>query len=185
MDYINGFIYSPRRALGKLILIVLFPLFVTCSAVIIYNQQTQSQSSMLASEPTVLLRIPIKEKIWADIGAVVEPTVTFSVKTITGYEKNEFILDSGAVISSLSREWAEKIGIDLAYAKRVTFKGFGNTTSFAYQSTVTIMFGDQTITLPMVFTESTGTRSLIGRKGFFDNYTIAFNHRDKMIEITQ
>jgi hypothetical protein len=174
---------SAFRGFLKMCVILVIPLGVAYAAIIIYGQA--SAASELVLEPTVVLRVPVTEKVWADIGAVMDPTVSLGVRTLTGFEKNEFVLDSGAVISSLPREWASKVGKDLAYAKRVAFKGFGNTTSFAYQSTIDLLLNNEVITLPVVFTESEGTKSLIGRKGFFDNYTVAFNHRDKIIEISQ
>lgn len=180
----NPQVLSSFRGFLKFCVIFIIPLCIASAIIVMYGQ-TNVGGSELVLEPTVLLRVPVTEKIWADIGPVIEPTISLDVQTQKGFEKNDFILDSGAVISSLPREWADKVGTDLAYAKRVTFKGFGNTTSFAYQSTVGVRLNDNVITLPVVFTESEGTRSLIGRKGFFDSYTIAFDHRDKIIEISQ
>jgi len=112
-----------------------------------------------------------------------EPVLQIPVKTLLGFENTEFVLDSGAVISSLPRNWAEKIGKDLAYAKRISFKGFGNTLSFAYQSDMTVRLGTENVDLPVVFTESEGTRALLGRKGVFDQYSIVFDHTNKVMEI--
>jgi len=135
------------------------------------------------AEPSFVLRIPLTMREWSDIGSVMEPIIHLPVQTLSGFEKTDFIVDSGAVISSLPREWAKKIGRDLAFAKRITFKGFGNTLSFAYQSQVTVQLGNETVDLPLVFTEAEGTRALLGRKGLFDQYSILFDHTSKMMEI--
>lgn len=131
----------------------------------------------------VVLSVPMKDVNWQDLGTVFEPVITIPIKTQSGYEKWEFLLDSGAVVSSLPREWAEKIGQDLAFLKRSTFRGFGGKTSFAYQGEMSVLLGEEDKVVPVVFTEASGTKSLLGRKGFFEDYSIYFNHKDKQIEI--
>jgi len=167
----------------KLIIIISLPLAVIFGFLSITSSTTDSPQ--LVSEPTTILKIPLISKQWTDIGTVIEPVIQIPVQTLAGFEKNEFILDSGAVISSLPRNWAEKIGKDLAYAKRISFKGFGNTISFAYQSDMLVRLGNENVSLPVVFTEIEGTRSLLGRKGLFDQYTILFNHMSKTMEISK
>ena len=165
----------------KLFIIIALPLTIVFGLLSIMSAKLTA--SQLSSEPTVLLRTPLTEKNWTDLGSVVDPVINLSVKTLSGFEKMDFVLDSGAVISSLPREWAEKIGSDLAFAKRISFKGFGNTLSFAYQSDMVVKLNNENVQLPIVFTESEGTRALIGRKGFFDNYSILFDHTEKVMEI--
>jgi len=165
----------------KLLIIVSLPLAILFGFLSLTSQQISSPQ--LTAEPTIILRIPLGVRDWSDIGAVLEPVFQVPVQTLQGFEKTEFIVDSGAVISSLPKDWAEKTGKDLAFAKRISFKGFGNTLSFAYQSQVTVQLGNETVDLPLVFTEAEGTRALLGRKGFFDAYSIFFDHTSKMMEI--
>ncbi len=175
----------------KLLVIISLPLAVLFGFLTLYTPpssipQTTTEptsNTQLLSEPTIILKIPLATRQWTDIGSVVEPVVQIPVQTANGFEKNEFVVDSGAVISSLPRDWAEKTGRDLALAKRISFRGFGNTISFAYQSDMLIRLGNENVSLPVVFTESAGTRSLLGRKGFFDQYSIVFNHTDRSMEI--
>jgi hypothetical protein len=165
----------------KLLIIVSLPLAIIFGLLSLISQRTSSPQ--LTAEPTIILRIPLGVREWSDIGSVLEPVFQASVQTLQGFEKTEFIVDSGAVISSLPRDWAEKTGKDLAFAKRISFKGFGNTISFAYQSQMTLQLGSENVNLPVVFTELEGTRSLLGRKGLFDQYSILFDHTSKMMEI--
>ncbi|MCJ7826422.1 retroviral-like aspartic protease family protein, partial [Patescibacteria group bacterium] len=164
----------------KLLIIISLPLAVIFGLLGITSQTFTS--GQLLAEPSFVLRVPFTMREWSDIGSVMEPIIHLPVQTLAGFEKTDFIVDSGAVISSLPREWAEKIGRDLAFAKRITFKGFGNTLSFAYQSQVTVQLGNETVDLPLVFTEAEGTRALLGRKGFFDAYSIFFDHTNKVME---
>ena len=133
----------------------------------------------------VILVAPLKKTSWQDLGVVPEPEVILPVKTLGGYVDQPFLFDSGAVISSLPREFAEKTGQDLAFLPRSTFKGFGGTTSFAYRGEMNLLLGEKEATFPVVFTEAMGTKSLLGRKGFWDQFSVYFNHKEKRLEIRE
>jgi len=169
------------NGLMKLFLLVTVPLAAVILTVTVLVGQIKEKQYQNQKE--VLVSVPMKNVNWQDIGNVFEPVITLPVKTQSNYENWEFLIDSGAVISSLPNEWAEKTGQDLAFLKRSTFRGFGGKTSLAYQGEMELSLGDDLINIPVVFTESSGTKSLLGRKGFFENYSIYFNHLDKRIEI--
>ena len=129
------------------------------------------------------MKIPMKDTNWKDIGSVFEPIIVLPIRAQGKYHDWEFLLDSGAVISSLPRDWADKMGQDIDKMKRSVFKGFGSTMSFAYQGEMTVLIGEDEVLLPVVFTENTGTKSLIGRRVFFQDYSVFFDHKNKVIEI--
>lgn len=171
------------RIFVKILLLTLFPiLLATVSAMAAVRYFTKYY--LPKTEREILISFPMKDVDWKDLGKVFEPLIPLSVKTKDGYKENTFLLDSGAVVSSLPREWAEKTEQDLAFLPRSSFKGFGGTTSFAYQGEMMIILGEEKdVVLPVVFTEAVGTKSLLGRKGFFEKYSIHFNHKERRIEI--
>lgn len=166
---------------AKLALLILIPIAIIAGTGIYFINRNKELAYQ--KEKNVLVVVPMQDSNWQDIGTVFEPLITIPIKTQNGYEKWEFLIDSGAVISSLPREWAEKTGQNLAFLKRSTFRGFGGMTSTAYQGDMTILLGEEEYHLPVVFTEAGGTKSLIGRKGFFQDYSLYFNHMEKSIEI--
>ncbi|MGI5828397.1 MAG: hypothetical protein ACOX6V_05245 [Patescibacteria group bacterium] len=174
---------SPLSGLVKLLFLTLVPLGLTITVAMVILKQNEKETYL--KENNVVLTVPMQNVNWQDLGTVFEPVISIPVKTQSGYEKWEFLLDSGAVISSLPREWAEKTGQNLAFLKRSTFRGFGGKTSFAYQGEMMVLLGEDDKKVPVVFTEASGTKSLLGRKGFFENYSIYFNHKEKQIEIRQ
>ncbi len=165
----------------KILIIILLPIGILVSLGSIFMQSIKKDE--YKEEKGILVSVPMENVNWKDIGSVFEPIIEVPVKTESGYQKWEFLIDSGAVISSLPREWAEKTGKDIDMMKRSTFKGFGGVTSFAYQGEMTVLLGEEEVDLPVVFTEASSTKSLLGRSGFFQNYSVYFNHKDKMIEI--
>jgi len=175
--------YSKSRSWIKLLLLVIGPVvLVTVGAVVGVKRFAEDG---YAQQKGVVLTVAMRDTNWQDLGIVFEPLIDLPVKTTSGYDTNQFLLDSGAVVSSLPREWAEKSGQELAFLPRSTFKGFGDKTSFAYQGEVQILLGEAAVKLPVVFTEAVGTKSLLGRKGFFEDYSVYFNHKEKKIEIRQ
>ncbi|MFC1711695.1 aspartyl protease family protein [Patescibacteria group bacterium] len=133
----------------------------------------------------VLLETNYKMVLWRDFGEVFEPVITIPVYYPSiGFEKQEFLLDSGAVVSSLPREKAKEMGYSLAKLPRSTFAGFGGTTSFAYKASVKLLLGETEIDIPVVFTEAAGTKAILGRSGFFENYSVYFNSKADRIEIS-
>jgi hypothetical protein len=164
------------------ILLLLFIIAGFGTVSILIMTQSSGQNKTQKAED-VVFSAPLRQTNWQDIGVVAEPIFALPVKTKTGFTDHEFLLDTGAVISSLPREMAEETGQDLAFLKRSTFAGFGNTRSFAYQGEMDVKIGSIEERVPVVFTESAGTKSLLGRKGFFDKYSIYFNHYDSTVEI--
>jgi|GEM_PF-379678 hypothetical protein len=130
-------------------------------------------------------RIPYKNTLYENFGFVQDPRVTIPLKTTSGYKDTTFLLDSGAVVSTMPLQVAHDTGVDLARAKRITLQGFSGVPSFAYLDEITVMIGDSEYVLPASFTESSSTTHILGRKGLFDDFTIKFDHEDRAIIITR
>lgn len=130
-------------------------------------------------------KIPYKNTLYENFGFVQDPKVTFPLKTVRGYEDTTFLLDSGAVVSTMPLQAAHDTGVDLTKAKRITLQGFSGVPAFAYLDKVTIKIGDEEYDLPATFTESSTTTYILGRKGLFDDFTINFDHEERVITISR
>lgn len=176
-------LYNPIRAVIKLMMLVIISFSVVA---VLSIRALNARERIIVSSGTnsqVLVSFPMKETNWKDIGVVAEPLITLPIKTPQGYKDNTFLLDSGAVVSSLPREWADMLGYNLAFLPRSTFGGFGGMTSTAYQGEMIVRLGEEDVTLPVVFTEAVGVKSLLGRKEFFNRYSILFDHTTNQVEI--
>lgn len=171
------------RACVKILFLLVYPIGFGILAGILFSSRISSLAPTETQDSDILAVFPMKYKTWKDLGTVEEPLISLRVKTQEGYKANDFILDSGAVVSSLAPEWAALLGYQLEYLPRSSFRGFGNEISTAYQGEMTLFFGQKELVIPVVFTQAGATRSLLGRKGIFSNYTIVFDHKKKQIEI--
>lgn len=130
-------------------------------------------------------KVPYKNTLYESFGFVQEPKVTVPLKTLQGYENTTFLLDSGAVVSTLPLQAAQDTGVDLSRAKRITLQGFSGVPAFAYLDKITIKIGEADFEFPATFTESSATTYILGRKGLFDEFTINFDHEERVITISK
>jgi hypothetical protein len=127
--------------------------------------------------------VPYKNTLYESFGFVQEPKVALPLKTLSGYVETSFLLDSGAVVSTLPLQAAHDTGVDLARAKRITLQGFSGVPAFAYLDKIIVQIGGTDLEFPATFTESNATSYILGRKGLFDDFTINFDHEDRVITI--
>ncbi len=165
----------------KLIYILVFVSGVLVAAVFLGKKMLIRTT---AGDGEILLQARYQPVLWKDFGVVFEPILAIEVYYPgEGWQKIKFLLDSGALVSSLPREEAKKMGLSLSQLPRSTFGGFGGTTSFAYKSEAKIKLGEQETIIPIVFTETEGTKAILGRSGFFERYNVYFNANTERIEI--
>lgn len=142
-----------------------------------------NQVSVSNNFGTIEFKVPYKNTLYENFGFVQEPKVTIPLKTTSGYVETTFLLDSGAVVSTLPLQAAHDTGVDLARAKRITLQGFSGVPAFAYLDKIIIQIGGVDFEFPATFTESNSTTYILGRKGLFDDFTINFDHQDRVITI--
>lgn len=130
-------------------------------------------------------KVPYKNTLYESFGFVQEPKVTMPLLTIRGYVDTTFLLDSGAVVTTLPLQAAQDTGVDLSRAKRITLQGFSGVPSFAYLDKIIIKIGNTDYELPATFTESNTTTYILGRKGLFDDFSINFDHEERVITISK
>jgi len=185
--YQSPFTQEEAKPFSWTIVIKIAYLFIFSSllitAVFFAAKKLLGKKSQPASQ-NIIMVAGYKMTLWRDFGEVFEPLIKIPIYyPERGYKNQEFLLDSGAVVSSLPREMANRLGFSLARLPRSTFAGFGGTTSFAYKANVKILLGKTEATIPVVFTEAAGTKSILGRSGFFENYSVYFNSKANKIEI--
>ncbi len=166
----------------------LFGFAVVLGAVVLINSLVKgkvSQVTVTDSFGKLEYSVPYKNTLYESFGFVQEPKVTMPLKTTSGYTDTTFLLDSGAVVSTLPLQAAKDTGVDLSKAKRITLQGFSGVPAFAYLDKITIKIGNTDVELPATFTESNATTYILGRKGLFDDFTINFDNVQRIITISK
>ena len=168
----------------KIIYFLVFTAFLAAVTVYLVREFLIGQPTGRSSE--ILYETAYEQTNWKGFGQVFEPLVSLPIHYPNlGYQSETFLLDSGALVTSLPRERAVQLGLSLAMLPRTTFSGYGNTTTFAYKSNITAQLAGEDIDLPVVFTEAAGTKPILGRSGFFEKYNVTFNAKAKKIIISK
>lgn len=166
----------------------LFGFAIVLGIVVLVNSLIKgkiSQVTVTDSFGKLEYSVPYKNTLYESFGFVQEPKVTMPLKTLKGYVDTTFLLDSGAVVSTLPLQAAQDTGVDLSRAKRITLQGFSGVPAFAYLDKITIKIGTKDVELPATFTESSATTYILGRKGLFDDFTINFDNVQRVITISK
>ena len=175
----------------KISLVLLVFISATVFFVLTYFYASKGRTPRISSvEPTFLgqdlIILPYSSKTYAGYGRVFEPEIEIKVKDKRGNPlKINFLLDSGAVVSTLPESYADELGTDIKNVKRIVLRGFGNQRSFGYMTEMTLLIKDNEYKIPVVLSEGEVNKKILGRNGFFDIFTITFDTTDKVIRISK
>ncbi len=121
------------------------------------------------------------DEIETDFGLLVDPTIVLLVRTVEGYRPFEFILDSGADFTMVPRRMAERIGVDLAAARKHRVEGIEGLVVAVEVGHITVQIGGREVELPCLFHPRKGAPFLLGRAGLFSRFNITLDNRGKKI----
>lgn len=185
----------PRKyvlvAITKLLLVLLFVGGITYFFVYTYFYVAKGRGPRILNIDARytgrdIIVLPYTTKSYSGYGRVFEPEITIRLKGDKGQETSaKVLLDSGAVVSTLPITYVDILGKDISDAKRIVLRGFGDARTFGYMSNMTLLIKNKEYTVPVVFSEGETTKKILGRNGFFDQFTIIFDHKDKVIRISQ
>ena len=96
------------------------------------------------------------------------------------------IVDSGSDITLMDFEIAQFLEIDLATCDRVNLGGIiGKSVGYSSEVSIVVEKFKKEISIPVVFTEELNTGILLGQTGFFDNYKITFDRRNRAFSLEE
>jgi hypothetical protein len=128
------------------------------------------------TDESCILISPYKNVKYKVYGKVFEPNMPLPIATPSGFKSIEFLVDSGAVVSTIPKGISRKVfDGELENLERTVLRGFGGSSTFGYVGVMKAKFGDKIINIPVVFSESNSTRPILGRKGFLEDVTTIFN----------
>ncbi len=147
---------------------------------------TSSMSTTLNVKKTLdidqvtIASIPLKYTSFSDVGRVASPHIDTKIITNSGSSiPTTFLIDTGAKISALPMEYAQKVGLDTNTAKRIYLRSATNNTTYGYVADLNIKLNDTTMTIPVAFAEV--IEPLLGTFGFLDKYSLTFDRGETII----
>ena len=92
------------------------------------------------------------------------------------------IIDSGSEVSLFDKELAKRLGINYRLTKDIRYMGGVSGRLLVYVHQLDISIGGRTFPCKIGFSdERTTSHNLLGRQGFFENFKITFDEKNKKI----
>lgn len=177
--------YSPRRAGLKtaLILASASTLVYALMVVIVSRRPAHGQlPSIPIATPGTIATIPYTVSTHADLGENYVPGVTVPVTINQLQNPITFLIDTGALLTTIPAAYSLNFGLDLETLPRIILSSLTSQTVFGYITPATLAFNDQAITLPLAFAAI--DTPVLGRQGLLDRYTLTFDHLKRQVTIS-
>ena len=177
---------SPGQSLAALVkafTIALSLCLLVTALVWTYTRFAHSQAFSAALPPQVepLASIPYTSAKNPDLGSYLVPLITMPV-TINGFNQNvTFLLDTGAIITTLPLSYAQAANLNLNEPPRMILASLTSQTVFGYLTTMEADLNHHSLNLPVSFASI--DTPVLGRHGFLDTYTVVLDHVNQTVII--
>lgn len=110
-----------------------------------------------------------------DFGRIVDPVIPLPVLTPNGWEKFDFLLDSGADTTTLPFYFTKLIKAELSPDKKTIVDGVEGRGVAGHAGKIWIKFGQNVLTIRCYFIQS-DIIPLLGRLDVWDKFSIIFDN---------
>ena len=114
---------------------------------------------------------------------IIRPIIPVIIKYKDSFLATTTLIDSGADYCIFDLGIAKNLGINFAKKDETAFRGIGK--SKGYFSTIELQIGKNCYPTKVVFANIKDLgHSLLGQKGFFDQFKVSLDYKNQKIEIT-
>lgn len=142
---------------------------------------TRLKSRFLPRSISEIATIPYTTRNSPSLGRTIIPLITVPIRLDDTIINEEFLLDSGAFVSTLPLDHALDAGLELHTLKRILLQGATAAPTFGYLTQATLDLPNHPIEIPVVFAPV--NTAVLGRHGLFDQYTFVFDHQNQAVSI--
>ncbi|MBI2465372.1 aspartyl protease family protein [Candidatus Shapirobacteria bacterium] len=129
------------------------------------------------------LRFPFVYAQVADLGKLFYPFVRASLKTVYGWQEFDFLLDTGADVTTLPRTMLPILGLKNKSLHKQKTQGVGGIWIETLETLLPIRIGSDEFPIhaSITNTEEEGIPLLLGRKDIFENrFNLEVNSKEKV-----
>lgn len=128
------------------------------------------------------LEFPFKYVNLPSVGKVFYPYIPVYLKTVEGWKDFDFIVDTGADLTTLPRRAEEILGIDLSQCEESKAEGIGGVEIKTWETKIPIRIKDFEVEIRCSITKDDKTPFLLGRIDLLDeHFSWHFDSRTKKI----
>jgi len=122
------------------------------------------------------------------IGEIFYPVVTVELKTVVGWKKLEFLVDTGADVTTLPSTFLPVLGLKKSQLKSSRTSGVGDIVVNTWEMKISVRIGaiEMEVAASAVDTNNKFSPLLLGRKDVFDGpFNLLLDSRRKVTVISQ
>ena len=112
---------------------------------------------------------------------ILRPIIPISLRNNNESLRYEALIDSGADFNILPIEIADKLRMHLKTSHKISFTGIGGNTVNGFKADIVLEIGKEKVQTKTVFAPV--GNGILGQYGFFDNFAVKFDLKNKEIEI--
>jgi len=139
------------------------------------------KTSLVNDSLVPVATIPYTLTYFPDLGNDYTPLVTLPVEVNNHAVDITFLIDTGAIISTIPIAYAERLGVDVSTQKRILLQTLTNQAVYGYMVDAKVTLHETQLTLPLTLANIQSP--VIGRYGFLDRYSLVFNHQEQAVTI--
>ena len=127
---------------------------------------------------------PLNQK-HTQIGLISEPVIPIAVLTKYGYQKFDFLVDTGADCTIIPKSVAEDLDIDLSVLPKMRFCGIEGKSIIAHLTKITIKITNTPIEITCALSNNERSPFILGRKDIFSNFNISFDNKNGFVRFVR
>jgi len=126
----------------------------------------------------VSIEFPLPQKL-TPFGLVSDPKIPVAVKTLAGYRRYRFLIDTGADFSLAPRLLAEQIGLNWDVCPETWVTGVEQGGVKARLGNMPLRIGSTELTVRCLFLETRKALFILGRADFLDRFALTIDQRQQ------
>ena len=127
---------------------------------------------------------PLQHKS-SDLGTIPEPIVPIEILTKYGFQRFDFLVDTGADCSMMPKSMAKIIGMELKELSTMHFGGIEGKTVETFIARMTIKITKKPIQVTCALSSNDQCPFILGRKDIFNRFDILFDNKNDKIVFTE
>ncbi|OGG19212.1 hypothetical protein A2721_00035 [Candidatus Gottesmanbacteria bacterium RIFCSPHIGHO2_01_FULL_47_48] len=135
---------------------------------------------------STLLKFPFEYVRVSGLGILFYPIVSLDLKTIFGWKKFDFLVDTGADLTTLPATVLPYLGIEKEGLKESRTVGVGGIEVATWEMSVPLRLGTNEFLVKAAVTQDSSTPFLLGRKDLFEErFSLILDSKDKVTVIKE
>lgn len=141
-----------------------------------------SQPEVLIRRKAVLITFPFRYAPVSSLGEIFLPIIPVSLKSVTGWKEFEFLVDTGADLTTMPNSTLKLLGKSEKDCKKGTAEGIGGKIITTWETEIWLKIANRQLKVRCAITQDDRTPFLLGRVDLLDDvFSLHIDSKEKLI----